>query len=920
MSIIRRFANLFHRSKLDEEIDVELRSHIEMRTADNIAAGMSPQEARRQAVLRFGSRATMKERVTAADAHMFLYSVWQDLRYGLRALRKSPGFTAAAVLTLALGIGANTAIFSVINSVLLSTLPVKNPQQLVFLTNPESAGMGVGQQSGDRDHLTYQEYLAIRDRNSVFSGVLAIQSETATIPVSTANTNVEDENGPLTTVNMTSGNYFDVLGVRAILGRTYTSDVDRLRDANPVAVISYSFWQDRFGGAASAVGSRVTIRRTTFDIIGVAPPNFFGLTVGYAPDIWVPLTMQSELYPGYDWLAPSKNPHEKTEWLEVVGRLNPGVTLAQANASVNVLFQRYLRAQIGSAASAADRRNFLDQQLALSEGSHGASVVRGNFEQPLLILMGVVALVLLIACANVANLLLARAASRQKEIAMRVALGGGRLRLLRQLLTESILLALAGGALGLFLASLGDAVLLRLVSAGESPVPLNIHANGTILAFTLGVSLLTGVLFGLVPACRALRLDLNDVLKGNSRGVAGAAVRKGRVPIGKVLVVGQVAISLLLLIVAGLLVRSFQKLSDVNLGYDRDHLLIFGVNPQTAGYQGGAATEVLKEILDRLRAIPGVRGATLSDNGLMSGTDSSDPISIEGYTPKAGQKMHARFDEVGPNFFTTIGTPILMGRDILPRDSGNGQRVGLINQTMARYFFGNESPLGRRIWDMFPASRADFVVVGVVADSKHSSLRETPTPRFYVPFFDPISEETYAEVIVHVQGSPAAATPAIRQAVKQAGANLPPVHILTINDLVERSLSTETMITKLAGFFGALAVLLACIGIYGIMAYATAGRTNEIGVRMALGAQRNDVLWLVLRETLLLVGFGVVIGLPAVMAASRVIRSQLFGLTAADPLTLVLASTLMFGVAALACYIPARRAMRVDPMVALRYE
>jgi predicted permease len=847
-------------------------------------------------------------------------TLWQDLIHGLRILRKSPGFTSVAILTLALGIGANTAIFSVINSVLLSTLPVKNPQQLAFLTNPDSAGLAVGQQDGDRDQLTYHEYLAIRDRNSVFSGVLAIQSQTAAIPVSVANTSTEDENGPLTTVNMTSGNYFDVLGVSATQGRTYSSDVDRVRDANPVAVISYSFWQNRFGGASSAIGSRVTIRRTPFYIIGVAPPNFFGLTVGYAPDIWVPLTMQSEVYPGYDWLAPSRNPHEKTEWLQVVGRLKPGVTVAQAKASLNVLFQQYLQAQIGSTASATDRQRFLNQQLAVTQGSHGASVVRENFEQPLLVLMGVVGLVLLIACANVANLLLARAASRQREIAVRVALGAGRMRLLRQLLTESILLAVAGGALGLFLASWADVVLLRLVSDGQTLIPLSIHANGAILAFTLGVCLLTGLLFGLAPAYRASRVNLDNVLKGTSRGVVGAAVRKGRAPIGKVLVVGQVAISLLLLIVAGLLVRSFQKLSDVNLGYDRNHLVVFGVYPKTAGYDGATGTELLKEMLDRLRAIPGARGATLSDNGLLNHEDSQDQISIDGYTPKAGQNMHAHFDEVGPNYFSTIGTPILMGRDILPEDSGNGQRVGLINETMAQYFFGNENPIGRRIWDMFPTTHTDFVVVGVVADSKHSSLREAPQRRFYVPFFHPIGEETYAQVIVRLQGNVAAVTPAIRQAVKQAGPNLPPIRIVTMNDLVDRSLSSETMITKLAGFFGGLAVLLACIGIYGIMGYATAGRTNEIGIRMALGAQREDVLWLVLRETLLLVLIGAAIGLPALIAASRVIRTQLFGLTAADPWTLVLATALMFAVAALAGYIPAHRASRTDPMVSLRHE
>ena len=850
-----------------------------------------------------------------------MMALWQDLRYGVRMLVRSPGFAAVAVLTLALGIGANTAIFTVINSVLLSTLPVKNPQQLAFLTDPGARGMGVGQQSGDRDRLTYHEYLAIRDRNTVFSGVLAIQTQTLDVPVSAINgADSGGESSSFGSVNLTSGNFFDVLGVKPILGRTYRSDVDRVRDANPVAVISYKFWQNRFAGAPSAIGSKVRIRRTTFDIIGVAPRNFFGLTVGYAPDIWVPLTMQSEVYPGSDWLSPSKNPHEKTEWLDVVGRLKPGVTVAQAKASLNVLFQQYLAAQIGSTASVEDRKGFLDQHLAVVEGSHGASVVRSDFEQPLLILMGVVGLVLLIACANVANLLLARAASRKKEIAVRVALGATRGRLFRQLLTESTLVGVAGGGLGLILAQWADTVLLRLVSNGPQPIALNVQPDAKVLAFTLGVALVTGVLFGLAPAYRASRVDLNDVLKGTSRGVVGGTARKGRAPIGKVLVVGQVALSLLLLIVAGLFVRSFQKLSDVNLGYDRDHLVVFGVNPKPAGYQGAAGTQVLQEMLDRLRAIPGVRGATLSDNGLLSHRDSRDEIMIDGYTPKSGQNMHAYFDEVAPNFFSTIGTPILMGRDISPGDSGNGQRVGLINETMARYFFGNESPIGRRIWDMFPTTHTDFVVVGVVADSKHDSLREKPQSRFYVPFFHPIGEQASAEIMVRVAGGPASVVPAIRQAVRQVGPNLPAIQIRTMNDVVDQSLSTETMIIKLAGFFGALAVLLACIGIYGIMAYAVTGRTNEIGIRMALGAQRKDVLWLVLRETLLLVLIGVAIGLPAVFGASQLIKNQLFGLSAADPVSLILATVLMFVVAVIAAYIPARRAARTDPMVALRYE
>ena len=845
----------------------------------------------------------------------------QDLRYGVRMLVKAPGFSAIAILTLALGIGANTAIFSMINSVLLSTLPVKNPQQLAFLTDPSAAGMNVGMETGGRDQLTYDEYRTIRERNTVFSGVLAIQSQTTRLPVTVGEgADAASEDAPLGVVNMTSGNFFDVLGVTPILGRTYTSEVDKVRDANPVAVISYGFWQSRFSGSPSAIGSKIRIRRTTFDVIGVAPRNFLGLTVGYGVDVWVPLTMQSEVFPGYDWLTVEKNPHEKTEWLQVVGRLKPGITVAKAKASLNVLFQDYLQAQIGSTLTANDRRNFLNQTLNVTEGSHGASVVRANFEQPLLILMGVVGLVLLIACANVANLLLARAASRQKEIAVRVALGAGRGRLFRQLLTESMLLAIAGGGLGLLFAPWADAILVRLVSSGPQTVQLVVQTDARILLFTLGVALLTGVLFGLAPAYRASRVDLNEVLKGTSRSVAGGTARKGRAPIGKVLVVGQVALSLLLLIVAGLFVRSFQKLSDVNLGYTRDNLVVFSVNPQTAGYQGAAGTAVLKDMLARLNAIPGVRGATLSDNGLLSHSDSQDGIAIDGYTPKSGQVMHANFDEVGPNFFSTIGTPILMGRDITAADSGNGQRVGLINETMAHYFFGNENPIGRRIWDMFPTTHTDFTVVGVVADYKHNSLREKARPRFFVPFFHPIGEETSADIMVRTAAGTASVIPEIRQAVSQAGPNLPAIRLRTMNQIVDESLSTETMITRLASFFGGLAVLLACIGIYGIMAYAIAGRTNEIGIRVALGAQRKDVLWLVLRETLLLALIGVAIGLPAVAGASRVIKSELFGMTAADPLTLALATLAMFAVAALAGYIPARRASKTDPMVALRYE
>ena len=847
-----------------------------------------------------------------------MHTVWQDLRYGIRTLIKNPAFSAIAILTLALGIGANTAIFTVLDAVLLNSLPVRSPQQLVLLTDPGDGGMSVGSSTGDRGMLTYAEFQDLAARNQVLSGALAADAMGGQMPVSldgAAQGGEASEAG----VQLVSGSFFNVLGVSALAGRTFGSEVDKLRDANPVAVISYSFWQRRFGGDTSVLGRKLRIHNTVYDVIAVMPQRFFGMTVGAAPDIWVPLTMQAEVYPGEDWLTVENHPIEKTEWLQVMGRLKPGVTVANAKASLDLTFQQYLQSQIGDITE-NDRHNFLNQHLPVAEGRRGASALEGQFGTPLLVLMGVVGLVLLIACGNVANLLLARATSRQKEIAVRVAMGAGRSRLFRQLLTESVLLAGVGGVLGLLLAQWADAVLLRLVSRGSTPIPLDTHPDLTILGFTLGVSLLTGVLFGLAPALRASRVDLNSVLKGTSRGVIGGAGQGARASIGKILVVGQVAFSLLLLVVAGLFVHSFQKLSEVQLGYDHDHLLLFGIDPVESGYKGPAIAEMYKALMTNIRAIPGVRGVTLSQNGLFSHSESADGIKIDGYKPPSGQNMHARFDEVGPNYFATVGIPILVGRDITEQDGGSGQRVGVINQTMARYYFGNESPIGRRIWDTFPTSYQDFVVVGVAADAKYNSLREQTPRRFYVPFFHPIGEATFARFEVRVSGNPASVADAVRAAVKQAAPNLPPLGIHTMNELVSESLTSDRMVTKLTGFFGALAVLLACIGIYGIMAYAVAGRTSEIGVRMALGADRGNVVWMVLRESLALVAIGVAIGLPIVIAVSKLIKSLLFGLTPADPWALALASLLMIAIAALAGYIPARRASRTDPMTALRYE
>ncbi|HEV8432049.1 MAG TPA: ABC transporter permease, partial [Thermoanaerobaculia bacterium] len=801
-----------------------------------------------------------------------------DLKFAARQISRHPGYALTIIITLALGIGANTAIFSVINSVLLSTLPVRDPQQLVFLTNQNEQGFEAGFGDGNRDFVTYPEFQQLERNRRLFSGLLAATSYPPRVPV---------ENGAPAKVSLVSGSYFPVLGVTPALGHAFGPEVDRLRDANPVAVISDAFWQDRFGGARDVIGRRIRIRNTSFEVVGVAPPQFHGETVGATPDIWVPLTMESEMFPGHDYLTQETNPFHKTEWLQAIGRLAPGVTLAEAKAGVEVAFHQMMEAQTGGM-SAQDKQRFLNQHLAVTAGSHGASALRTDFGKPLLILMVIVGLILLIACANIANILLARSAARQKEISIRVAMGASGSRVFRQVLTESILLAAIGGAVGLLLAQWADAALLRMVSTTSNQIQLDVHPDPRILAFTFGVSLLTGILFGLAPAFRATRVDL----KGAARGVAGNAGRPGRVPAGKILVVAQVSVSLLLLVMAALFVRSFRNLSETQLGYDRDHLLQFWVDPVSNGYRRAEVPALDQGILQTIGGIPGVRGATLIDNQLVSGMDSSSPVTIQGQKPLPHDDADVHWSMVGPNFFSTTGIPILEGREITAGDSGKGEPASVINETMARKFFPHSDPIGQRVIVHMTSGDAPFVIVGVARDAKQRSAKEKPFPRFYVPFFNPLGTDwtAGAAIIVRTSGNPSSFTSAIRTAVKQAAPGLPDVATIdTLGQRLSDSLVTERMIADLSAAFGMLAVVLVCIGLYGVMAYATSRRTNEIGIRIALGAQRRGILWLILRESLLLVLIGAVIGVPLVFAAGKWISSLLFGLKPADPAALVFA-------------------------------
>jgi predicted permease len=760
----------------------------------------------------------------------------------------------------------------------------------------------------------YHEFEWLRDHNQVFSDVFAIQSALSTQPVFLDQSS-EAERARISAV---SGGYFSGLGVKTILGQSFSTEVDKPSGSNPVAVISYDYWKNRFALDPATIGRRIRVRQTSFEVIAIATPGFSGETVGSAPDLWVPLTMQTEA--SKEVLAPPKNVDSKYMWLQVIARLRPGMTLEQANASVNLTLQQMLQSEAGQL-STDKRAAYLNQQIALAPGKRGASTLRTSFNEPLLILMGLVALVLLIACANVANLLLARAARRQKEIALRVALGASRRRLVQQVLTESLLLTAVSGVLGLLLAQWADVLLVRLASSGPNPIPLDIHPDARILGFTIAVSLVTAGLFGLVPALRASRVDLNGLLKGVAKGTTGSGSQGGRVSAAKILVIGQVALSFVLLIAMGLFLRSFQKLTQTKVGYDSEHLLQFSISPPKT-YQGAAVNQFHQQLLERIRTVPGVRSASLSLSGLFSNIDPGMKISIDGYVPPPGQQPGAFDDYVGPKYFSTADIPILLGREIGTQDEENAPLVGMINQTMARTYFGDANPIGRRVKASAPFGNLDFTVIGVVADSKHDDVRTPTGSWFYTPYFHVSRHPNFSWAIneVRISSNPAAVATAIRAIVKDTSPLIEPPEIHSIDELVARTVTTERMTTTLCSFFGLLAVLLACIGLYGVMSYNVAGRTNEIGIRMALGAQRGSVFKLIAGHGMILVLIGMVIGLAASLALTRLIKSLLFEVSPTDSITFLGVAVLLAAVAWLACFLPARRATKVDPLVALRYE
>ena len=905
-----RLRALFRWAQAAQELDDELHDHLERKAEEYVARGMTPEEARRRARLDLGGIEQAKEKCREARRVNWIQDLVQDLRYGLRMLRKSPGFTAVAVLTLALGIGANTAIFSLVDAVLLRILPVQKPDQLFRLTSVDKEGR-------TSEAFSYPTYKLLAANNQTLSGVIAFR------PLGNVDFVVNGK-AELARGQAVSDSYFTTLGVRPLLGRTITTG-DEARGASPVAVISYGYWTSRFNRNPAVAGTEIMLNGAAFTIIGVTPPEFFGLEPGESVDVSIPLTSLAAVQPQialagspYDILtAPFRNS------LQLMVRLKEGETEVRALANLAPIYKQAMRQSAEALSgqpfdSPGARRDVAEMKLQMEPGSRGLTALREQFSRPLMFLMAVVGVLLVIACTNVANLLLARAKSRQREFAVRLALGAGRARVMRQLMTESVMLAAAGGAFGVLVAFWGSRSLVSLMSHSASPIQLSVGLDARVLAFTALASLIAVVIFGLAPSWRTSRLDLSQAVKQSTQGAAAA---QGRSRFGEGLVIPQIALSLVLLVGAGLLVRTLQTLKNFFPGFDQQNVLLFDIQPGMIGYKNTQCAELYQRLQEQIRTIPGVSAVSFSIWSPLAGWSGFTDTRVEGYTPKPGENPAVTVNFVGPNYFKTLGTPILMGRDFTGGDTAGGPKVALINRAMAQHFFGDSNPIGRRF--SIPGWTADaslLEIVGVAENTKMNSLREQSPPMAYMPFFQ--SPDSFFSVTFEVRtaGNPSSLVASVRQLVQQTDSQLPLFGVKTLSEQVDESLIQERLLVSLSSLFGLVALFLACIGLYGVMSSLVVQRTHEIGIRMALGAERFRVLRLVLGRGMAIALIGVVAGMAGAVGVTRFMAALLFGVKPTDVQTMLYASLALIGVATFACYIPARRAMGVDPMVALRYE
>ena len=828
-----------------------------------------------------------------------------DFRHALRLLRKSPGFSLIVVATLALGIGANTAIFSLLDQLLLRLLPVSNPSELVLLSGP-GPNRGFFESSSDVvAPFSHPMFVDFRDRSgAVFSGVLA------RYPMSF---DVAERGGTERAAgSLVSGSYFQVLGVRAAAGRVLTPEDDRTPGAHPVAVISHGYWQRRFGGEAGVIGRPINVNGVALTVVGVSAPGFHGAQIGRSDDVFVPLMMKAQMTPTWNGLG-----DRRSMWLEVVARRKPGVSLARAEAALAVVYRQALEGEAREFPDGSRKflSDFVSKKLEFLPGGQGLPELQQRLKTPLLVLMGMVGLVVLIACANVANLLLARASSRQKEIAVRLAIGAGRRHLVRQLLAESAMLSLLGALAGLPLAAATTGVLLRALPFEGVALTLSSGVDRRVVLFALALSVVTALLVGLVPALQATRPSLVTALKEEG-AVAGAS---GPLRFRKGLVIAQVALSALLLVGAGLFTRSLANLRTIDPGFRSQGLLTFSYTPGRSGYSVPATQQLLERVRDRILALPGVRAASVAQNPLMTESIWQSTVHVEGYTPGEGENMNPRVNGVGPAFFTTVGMPLVAGREFDARDVIGAPRVAIVNETFARRYFKDGKPIGRRLGWGRDREKLPIEIVGVVRDARLDRMREEPERFVFVPSAQQ-DDLTGAVFYVRTEGDPAALADPVRAAARQIDAALPVTDVKTMATVLDESLFTDRIVAGLSAAFGLLATLLAGVGLYGVMSYAVARRTREIGVRVALGADRARILKLVLGEIAILSGIGMAIGLPGGWGLGRLVESRLFGLRAFDPLTLLFAAAVLATATLLAGALPALRALRVQPSVALRYE
>ena len=948
-AFLLRLAGTFHKGEHDRELADEMESHLQMHIEDNLARGMTPAEARRQALIKLGGVEQIKETYRERRGLPFVDTLLQDIRFAFRMLRKSPGFTVVAVLTLALGIGANTAIFTVLDAVLLRSLPVKDPQQLVVMrwsahSRPKIGGFsGYGDCEDRNCSFSLPFFRTMEAQANVFSGMAAFAG-----PLEMDLSG----NGAATIAHGTfvSGDFFSTLGVNAFIGRPLTAS-DDTASAPPAIVLTYAYWQRAFGGDRSVIGRTVHLNNVPVTIVGVADPHFTNLTPGNSQDLFVPCSLADRVK-GEWWGNQSRTSATDIWWVIALGHLKPGVSIGQAQAVATGIFRNEMLHGASPVFKEADA-----PEIHLLLAQAGLNGETSEIAPMLYLLMFGVGFILLIACSNVAGLVLARSATRQKEMSVRLALGAARARLIRQLLTESVLMSLIGAAFGILFAAWGVSAFIELFSSGYEPFPFVVTSDWRVLTFTIAVTFITGILFGLAPALRGTRVDLTPSLKENASSFSGATAHARRfLRLGDALVVAQVALSIVVLIAAGLLVRTMRNLHNLNPGFDTRNILLFELDPMIAGYTGAQTQQLYSNLQQRFAAIPGVASVSYSEDALLDGGHSGDSVHLDGAPPK--QNINTGILPVGLNFFSTMHIPLLAGRTFTSADfasaiatnaaqqgpSAAAAKAGsssipyalrqlldqayhhappipvMINEAFAKKFFRSQNPIGMHMGDTegeewTPAtSGPGYTIIGVVGDTKYAYLRRPVEPIMFLPL---VSNSAYFELRA---ANPTALVKNVRDIVSRAGDNLPLTHVLTQTEQIDQTLYLERLMSQLSSAFAVLALIIACVGLYGLLSYEVARRTRELGIRMALGAQQRDLLRLVVGQGILLVLIGAAIGIAAAMGVTRFMTSMLYGVHVNDPLTIVGVAILLLLVALLACYIPARRAMKVDPMVALRHE